>query len=96
MPFNSWAVVFWQLPHLKRHGWHCVEVENMVPPVNIVQDLLHKAFSTVGGGRYEESAQERALLLQQLQNSELGRNVCPVSVCHHAVAPDPETAKSGR
>lgn len=79
-PFTIDLIVFWQLPQTNRTGWHYLPDLEATRGPNVVIDLLEKAAATFGGGRYEESAQERLKLIEQIHTSDLARSDCPVAV----------------
>lgn len=85
-------LVFWRLPHSGRQGWQYIADLDATPAVNVVRDLLHQASNTIGGGRYEESARERTLLIQNLQTSDLAQGSCPVFI-HQTATKTPPGSK---
>lgn len=96
LPWSLSVIIFWRLPDLNRQGWNCINGDDAYSAVNVSRGLLQKASATLGGGRYEESAQERARLLQQLKLSDLGRSVCPVVVSQHVSDPQAKEVVSTR
>lgn len=73
-------LVSWSLPLCGRQGWHYLPDLECNTGVEAIQELAQRASGILGGGRSEESAQDRSSLIEQIQQSDLVKSTCPLAI----------------
>lgn len=73
-------VVSWRMPLSGRQGWHYLPDLECNTGVEAIQELAQRASGILGGGRSEESAQDRSDLIEQIQQSDLVKSTCPLAI----------------
>lgn len=83
-------LVSWRLPQSARQGW--LYRGDLEPPsrARAIRELVQRAAASLGVGRSEESAQDRTILIQQIERSDYAKTSCPLSINQVTNPSDPD------